>query len=248
MIPPDLAFAQFCNQTAIAYRDNAPAYMTYRERTHITAPSLHREQEIDRTVMVRVRDNAAVMRDLPSGGRRTGPAFPIIPYFDPLAGFSYTWFANLRRVDITLQREQPHPWPVPQSDATVNVVAPYLSFWLPTYAADSTVSRPHFTVLPTPALQSGQLYPYDVIVDSKTGLPSHLELRFQGDATTITLDYQTLEGHWVITHATYNAPQRFGPLTFAIVSDTSYENIAFPQVPPDPRLAGGAPSAPETLH
>jgi hypothetical protein len=237
MIPPDLALVQLINRTATAYVSNPPAYITYRETTHVEA-SMGRSQDINRYVAVRQADDYAVMQDLPRGAQRVGQAFPIIPYFDPLAGFSYSWFANLKRVDITVKRYAPTLWPLPAVDSGANAVVPYISFWAPSYAADSTPSHVHLQVAPTPALPSGDLYPADIVEDPQTQLPSHLEIRFTGDPTIISLDYQTIEGHWIITHARYSAPQHFGPMSFTIVSDTTYSDITFPSMAPDPRLAG----------
>ena len=237
MLPPDLALVQLINRTASAYLANPPQYLTYREYTHVTA-SIGRSQDINRYVAVRQTDDYAVMQDLPQGAQRVGQAFPIIPYFDPFGGFSYSWYANLKRIDITIKRYPPGLWPIPQQDPDANAVVPYISFWEPVYAADSTAARPHLQVAPTPALSNGQLYPADVVVDPQTQLPSHLEIRFIGDPTIIDLDYKVLDGHWVITHARYTAPQHFGPMNFTIVSDTTYSDIAFPATAPDPRLAG----------
>ncbi len=240
MLSADVALATMMNRTANVYVQNAPAYIVYREHTHVAA-SIGRAQDIDRSVKVRQADNYAVMQDLPNGAERTGQAFPIIPYFDPFSNFTYSWFANLKRVDITLNRVAPSLWPLPASDPSADVVVPYISFWAPSYTADSTPSRLHFRILPTPALTSGQFFPYDVTVDSRNGLPSHIELRFVGDETIISLDYQTISGYWVITHARYTAPQHFGPLNFTVVSDTAYDQFAFPRTPPDPRLAASFP-------
>ncbi|MFN2450294.1 MAG: hypothetical protein ABR508_11005, partial [Candidatus Baltobacteraceae bacterium] len=79
----------------------------------------------------------------------------------------------------------------------------YINFWAPSYLPDSSPSRVHLRVLPTPALQAGQYYPYDIIEDAPTQLPSHIELRFVGDPTRLQMDYQVLSGHWVMTHAVY---------------------------------------------
>ena len=240
MVSADVALANLMNRTASAYVQNAPAFIVYHEHTHVAA-SIGRAQDIDRSVKVRQADDYAVMQDLPQGAERTGHAFPIIPYFDPFSNFTYSWFANLKRVDITLTRVAPSLWPLPGNDPSVDAVVPYISFWAPSYAADSAPSRLHFQVLPTPALTSGQFFPYDVTVDSRSGLPSHIELRFVGDATTISLDYQNISGHWVITHARYAAPQHVGPLSFTVVSDTTYDQFEFPATAPDPRLAASFP-------
>ncbi len=167
MIPADVALVQLVNRTASAYVTNAPLYITYREITRVTA-SMGRSQEINRYVAVRQPDDFAVMQDLPHGAQRMGQAFPIIPYFDPLAGFSYSWYANLKRVDITIKRYAPGMWQFPPADPGVNAVMPYISFWAPSDAPDSNGTRLHFLVAPTPSLPAGDLYPADVVVDPQT--------------------------------------------------------------------------------
>ena len=107
MMTADLAFAILINRTSAFYKANPPVYMTYTEHTHVSAPTLGRAQDIDRSIAVRVADDFAVMQDLPNGGHRTGQAFPIVAYFDPLSAFQFSYFANLKRVDITLERGAP---------------------------------------------------------------------------------------------------------------------------------------------
>jgi hypothetical protein len=238
MIPADLALAQLINKTAQAYVSNAPAYITYTERTRVSAPSLGRSQEINRYVAVRQADDYAVMQDLPAGAQRTGQAFPIIPYFDPVGqSFDFSWYANLKKIDITLHRANVGYWPVPDPDPNVSVVIPYASFWTPAYMPDSTPSHLHIRVTPTPAYGQG-FYLYDIMQDPQTQLPSHIEMRTTDDTEVITLDYQVLQGHWVITRGTFTSMEHFGPMTFQVVAQTDYMNIAFPATPPDPRLAG----------
>src|SRR5581483_7301034 len=177
MLPPDVALVQLINRTAAAFAQNAPAYITYVEHTHISSPGMNRTQDINRSVQVRQADDFAVMQDLPHGAERTGQAFPIIPYFDPLGqGFGFSWYANLKNVQISLQRYPVGQWPVPQPDPSVNLFVPYASFWDPSYLPDSTESRPHFRIVPTPAY-AGDMCVWDVVVDPQTHLPSHIELR-----------------------------------------------------------------------
>lgn len=237
MIPADLAFAILINRTSDYYRANPPQYMTYTERTHVTAPSLGRAQDINRSVAVRVADNFAVMRDLPDGGTRTGQAFPIIAYFDPLSAFQFSYFANLKRVDITLQRGQPLYLATPPPDPSVDVVVPYNSYWNARYAADSTQAAIHLLIDPTARVKA--FYPSEVVEDPQTHLPSHIEIRVNGgDDEIISLDYHVVDGHWVITHGTFTATEHAVFLTFKVVADVTFTDIAFPTQPPDPLLAG----------
>ena len=242
MIPADLAFAILIDRTSDFYQANPPTYMTYTERTHVTAPSLGRAQDINRSVAVRVADNFAVMRDLPNGGPRTGQAFPIIAYFDPLSAFQFSYFANLKRVDITIQRGQPIVLQTPPPDPGVNVVVAYNSFWNSRYAPDSSEAAIHLLIDPTPRVKG--FYPSEVVEDAQTHLPSHVEIRVAGtDDESIALDYKVIDGHWVITHGTFSATEHAVFLTFKVVADVTFSDIAFPSEAPDPRL-GGSPAAP----
>ncbi|MGB8908751.1 MAG: hypothetical protein WCC84_08365 [Candidatus Cybelea sp.] len=238
MMTADLAFAMLINRTSAFYQANAPVYMTYVEHTHVSAPTLGRAQDIDRAVMVRVGDNVAVMKDLPNGGQRVGQAFPIIPIFDPLSNFKFSYFANLKRVDITLERGGAFFLTIPPPDPSVNVVVPYNSYWAARYASDSTDAAVHLLIEPTARVQQG-LYPAEIAEDAASHLPSHIEMRVAGGSDeVISLDYSLLEGHWVIVHGTFTQTMHVAFLTYKIIADVTFSDITFPTEAPDPRLAG----------
>jgi hypothetical protein len=237
MMTADLALSLLINRTSAFYQANPPVYMTYLEHTHVSAPTLGRAQDIDRSIAVRIADNFAVMQDLPNGGQRAGQAFPIVAYFDPFSNFGFGYFANLKRVDITLQRGTPYVFPIPQEDPSVNAVVAYNSYWATRYASDSTPAAVHLLIDPTPRVRHG-LYPFEVVEDSNTHLPAHIEMRaIEGDES-FALDYKVIDGHWVIVHGTFTATQHAAFLTFKVVADVTFSKIAFPAQAPDPRLAG----------
>jgi hypothetical protein len=243
MLPADLALALLINRTAAYYQANAPAYMTYVEQTHVSAPSLGRSQDINRSVAVRVADDFAVMQDLPTGARRTGQAFPIIAYFDPFSQFSFSWFANLKRVDITLDRGLPFSIATPPPDPSVDAVIPYFIAWDVRYAPDSKPGALHLLIAPTPReLQgcgsAGCIYPSEVVEDPQTRLPSRIVLATTNSDETIRLDYQVLDGHWIITHGTWGGTEHALIFTAKVIADVTFSDIAFPNQPPDPQLAG----------
>ncbi len=245
MMTADLAFATLINRTSAFYQANPPVYMTYVEHTHVTAPALGRSQDINRSIAVRVADNYAVMKDLPNGEERTGQAFPILAYFDPLSGFKFGWFANLKRVDITLDQGAPFYYKIPQADPGVTVVVPYNSYWAARYASDSTETALHLLIDPTPRLQQGLLYPSEIVEDAGSSLPSHIEMRVNGGSDeTITLDYSMIDGHWVIVHGTFSQTMHFAIFTDKIIADVTFSDIAFPAEAPDPRLSGTPAPAP----
>jgi hypothetical protein len=238
MMTADLAFAILVNRTTAFFQANPPVYMTYTERTHVSAATLGRSQDINRSVAVRVADDFAVMQDLPQGAQRTGQAFPVVAYFDPLSAFSYSYFANLKRVDITVEQGRPYVFATPAPDPSVNAVVPYSSYWAARYAADSTDSALHLLIEPTPRIKQG-LFPSEIVEDPRTQLPSHIELRgVGGDDETIAFDYQVIQGYWVLVHVRFAAPQQTVFAHFTAVADVTFSDIAFPTEAPDPRLAG----------
>ncbi|MDQ2993174.1 MAG: hypothetical protein M3R30_10210 [Candidatus Eremiobacteraeota bacterium] len=246
MLSPDLALALLINRTGQAYTASAPAYISYTERTHIKL-SIGRTQDINRSVFVRNADDFAVMKDLPDGGERTGQAFPIIPYFDPLGAFNFGYFVNLKLVTINLERKQPFYMPMPTPSGT-DIVFPYFSEYTPTYAPDSTESAPHLLISPTPRYGSG-FYPADIVVDARSQLPSHIEMRDTGSDMTIVLDFKMLEGHWTVVHGTFKATQKVFMLgSFTANAEIDYENITFPAVATDPRLVGTPTPAPDLSY
>lgn len=240
MISADLALAMMVNRATQTYNSNAPAYITYRERTHVSVPSLGRNQSVDRSVIVRQVDNVAIMQDLPGGGQHTGTAFPIIPYFDVFSQFSFSYFANLKALNINLTRGAPWVLPVPAPDRAFDAIVPYMSFLAPRYATDSTDQRQHLLMIPTSRFTSG-LYPSEVIGDPQTGLPAHVEMRSIDSDMVLTVDYTVIEGHWMITHGTFTETQHVALIgTFKPIADITFDQFTFPAAPPDPRLAPGS--------
>lgn len=239
MLSPDLALALLVNRTTQAYVTNPPVYMTYVERTHVTAPTLGRSQDINRSVAVRVADDLALMQDLPQGAQRTGPAFPIIPYFDPLSSFGFSYFANLKSININLVRGSPIEFPIPSPDPNIDVLFPYISFWAPRYAPDSTETALHFLLDPTPKMTA--FYPQEIIEDPTTQLPSRIVMRDTGSDMAIALDYKVIAGHWVIVHGVFSATEHV-IVAFPVIADVTFSQIAFPVAAPFAQLQAPLPA------
>lgn len=234
MTGADLALAALINRAGTTYRSSAPAYITYREHTHVEGGG--RSEDLDRAVSVRVADNYAIMQDLPNGAVRTGPAFPVIPFFDPFSTFKFSYFANLKKIDISFDPGQPYYFKLPDSDSNVDVVVPYISEFAPRFAPDSTADALHVLIDPTPRTGSS-FYPTEVREDATTRLPSFVAMQVNGSDMTITLSYSMVDGHWVITQGTWSATQRVLVTTLKVTATTTFSDFAFPASAPDPRLA-----------
>ncbi len=231
-----MALAALINRAGNAYRTNAPTYITYRESTHVEGAN--RSEDINRAVDVRVADDYAVMQDLPQGAQRTGPAFPVIPFFDPFSTFRFSYFANLHKLNIRFDPGAPYYFQTPAADPGVDAVVPYISFWYPYYAPDSTSDALHVLVDPTSRIPDGSFYPSEVTEDATSQLPSHVTLQINDGDMVIGLDYGIVDGYWVITRGTWSATQHVMGLSFKVSAVTTFSDFTFPTTPPDPRLAG----------
>jgi hypothetical protein len=236
MTGADLALAALINRTGTTYVSTAPAYITYKEHTHVEGSG--RSEDLDRAVSVRVADNFAVMQDLPNGAVRTGSAFPVIPFFDPFSSFRFSYFANLKKIDIAFDPGKPYYFKLPDPDSSVDAVVPYISEFAPRYAPDSTSDALHFLIDPTPRTGSGAFYPTEVREDPATQLPSFVSMQVNGSDMTITLEYSMVDGHWVITRGTWSATQHVFVSTFKVTAVTTFSDFTFPASAPDPRLEG----------
>ena len=237
MIGADAALAALINRAAGAYLTTAPAYITFRETTHVEGAN--KAEDINRYVVVRVADDCAIMQDLPNGAQRSGPAFPVIPFFDPFSSFQFSYFANLKKIDITFDPGQPFQLPAPPVDPNVDAVVVYFSEWAPRYAPDSTQDAVHLFMEPTPRTGNNTFYPSEVVEDPQSHLPSHVTLQDNGTDMQIGLDYSIVDGHWVVTRGSYSATQHVAIIgAFKVSAVTTYSDFTFPTTAPDPRLAG----------
>ncbi|MBV8245447.1 MAG: hypothetical protein JOZ38_05970 [Candidatus Eremiobacteraeota bacterium] len=242
MIPADLALANIVNQTSTVFERQRPAYMTYQEHTHISVPSLGRSGDIDRSVAVRVSDDLAVMHDLPQGATRTGPAFPIIPSFNPFSWFTFTYPALIepggrinRGFSIDLKQGADWHFVVPAADPNVNGTIFYIPYWIPNYAPDATADRVHLSIAAGPDIGRGAIFPSGVTSDA-SNLASEIQFTENQGPTQISLDFAVQSGFWIVTHLHYESAAQAGPFTIKYAADTTFDQFAFPATAPDPQL------------
>ena len=237
MIGADAALAALINRAATAHLTAPPAYITFRETTHVEGAN--KAEDINRYVVVRVADDCAIMQDLPNGAQRTGPAFPVIPFFDPFSSFQFSYFANLKKIDITFDPGQPFQLAAPPVDPSVDAVVTYFSEWTPRYAPDSTDNAIHLLIEPTPRTGDNTFYPSEVVEDPQSQLPSHVTLQDNGTDMQIGLDYSIVDGHWIVTKGTWSATQHVAIIgAFKVNAVTTFTDFTFPTTAPDPRIAG----------
>lgn len=248
-LTPDVAFQQAANAAAAAYAKR-PAYVTYVTHTHITAPSMNQSVDINRAVMTRSSDGLAILQDLPKGANTVAPAFPISPTFDALSYFRLSFSVGWHRRLFTNLTGPEGDGPIVPiffqnvAHAANDVVVTSLRYYYPKFAPDSSDApdgRTHITMQPLQTLTRGNksdFYISDVLIDNATMLP--LQVTYTGkDERKFVVDYETVEGHWVIKHASFEQTEysvlHIGSVHFK--ADTDMTGYTFPQTPPDPRLA-----------
>ena len=226
----------------------APAFVTYRVATHVSAKSLDRERDVVRSVMVRTSDDTAVLQDLPQGKNQISHAFPIVPTFDALSYFTLSWKVGAHtEVTAYVHDVVPMTYKDPTPNTDTDVVVTRLRSYKADYAPDSSDApdgRTHLTLTPFEFVKEKNnadttFYLADLFIDNASGLPARV--RYDGsDEKEFVVDYGRIQGHWVVTHAHYEETLH-GPLRVGRVhvsADAVYDNFTFPAAAPDPRLAG----------
>jgi hypothetical protein len=201
-----------------------------------------------RSVVVRTRDDLAVLQDLPRGKNQLSHGFPLIPTFDALSYFTLSWKVGAHtEVSAYVHDVVPMTYSDPQPNPDADVVVTHLRAYKAQYASDSSEApneKTHLVMDPFQFVKEHNnadttFYFADVFIDNATGLPSRV--RFAGaDEKEFVVDYSTVEGHWVITHAHYEETLH-GPLRVGRVhvsADAVYDKFTFPASAPDPRLEG----------
>jgi len=171
----------------------------------------------------------------------------VTPSFDALSYFTLTWRVGAH-TDLTAYVHDVTPLTYPDvANSGADVVVVRLRSYKAEYAADSSDAsdgKTHITLVPYDFVKRQALRPdstfylSDVVIENATGLPT--EVRYQGgDEIVFDVQYGMREQHWLITHAHYeetlHGPLRIGRLH--VIADASYDDFAFPQTAPDPRLA-----------
>jgi len=196
---------------------------------------------------VRTRDDVAVIQDLPQGKNQLGRGFPVTPAFDALSYFTLSWRVGAHQeVSAYVHDVTPLEYKDPTADHEADVVVIRLFAYRAGYAADSSDApdgRTHLTLSPFQFVVNKNnpnttFYFSDLWVDNASGLPS--TVKFAGEGKQFTLDYGSIEGHWLLKHIHYEETLR-APLGIGflhVIADSNYNDFTFPAAPPDPRLAG----------
>lgn len=186
---------------------------------------------------------------MPKGRNQLGHGFPVTPTFDALSYFQLTWRVTSLHQDLTAYVEEVTPltYTDPNTSGEFDVVVTRLRAYKAEYAADSSDApdgRTHITLSPlqfvvAKANPDTTFYFEQLYIDNATDLPTRIVMSGANDKQFI-LDYQTVEGHWLLRHIHYeeilHGPIHVGNLR--VIADVDYNDFGFPVIAPDPRLAG----------
>lgn len=249
MLTADAEFRTAANAAFAAWQ-NEPPYIAYRVDVNVNVPAMKQNRTISRAVESRTRDDLSVLQDLPHGQNQLGHSFPVPPTFDALSYFHIDFHLGdpLRRHNpltaVTMLSPAPGTPPQPlrfgdPAPTNADVVVTTLRNYYAQYAPDSTDRVAHITLHALPALTAGNdstFYLTDVYVDTLTNLPTRVV--YGGPSTDFTVDYTTVQNHWVVNHAFYRntlfAPLHIGRTTWT--ADATYSDFTFPPQPLDDRL------------
>ena len=243
-LAPDLVFQHTANVAAGAV-EAAPPFVAYRVSTHVSAPAIHKERDVVRGVMVRTSDDVAVVQDLPRGANQLAHGFPVTPSFDALSYFTLSWKVGYHS-EVSSYVHDVTPLRYTDTPSSADVVVVRLRQYRAEYAPDSSSApdgKTHIKLVPYDFVKKQVVRPdstfflSDLYVDNATQLPA--QVRYEGgDDIVFLVDYDRIDGHWLVTHAHYeetlHGPLRIGSLH--VIADARYDQFAFPATAPDPRL------------
>jgi hypothetical protein len=208
---------------------------------------MRQQRDVVRSVQVRTKDDVAVIQDLPQGRNQLGHGFPVTPTFDALSYFTLSWRVGAHQ-DVTASVHDVTPMTYADPSASrADIVVTRLRSYRAQYAPDSSDApgaQTHVTLAPLDFFKNQYnpdttFYFNDLYIDNASGLPSRVILE-GSEGKQFVLDYGSVEGHWVLTHIHYeevlHGPLRVGRLH--VIADVVYDKFTFPELPPDPRLAG----------
>jgi hypothetical protein len=238
VIAADVQFRTTANAAAAAFAQSPP-YVAYKTEVTVDVPSLRRHKVIAREVEARTRDDFALLQDLPHGGRQYGHSFPLNPTFDAISYFRVTFNGSERNTLSYVEPGAPITFTDPRATSHADVVIVSLRYYHATYAPDTNDRIAHIVMDPLPTLttnNSSDFYLHDVFVDTATNLPTRVV--YTGPKMDFTVDYQVVQGHWLVSHA-YYVQTFYGPLHVGRVTgsaDATYHDFSFPATPSDPKL------------
>jgi len=243
VVSPDVAFQQAANTAAAVYAQ-APPWLTYRTVAHVEVKAMNRRADVMRDVKARTRDDLAIMQDLPQGAERVGHAFPLLPTFDALSYFRLVGTGGPHNsLDSYVTDVQPLRYSGGQSTTGADVTVTNLRYYYAKYADDSSDDpngKTHITLRPLPTLlrnYRGNLFFSELVIDNQTHLPVRVVFTGLNDRT-FAVDYLMVQNHWLVNRAFYEETE-YGPLHIGRVHftvDATFDQFAFPDSPPDPRL------------
>jgi hypothetical protein len=223
--------------------------VSYRVDTHVSAPSLGKNRDVIRAVIVRTKDDVAVIQDLPQGANTIGHGFPLTPAFDALSYFTLSWRVGAH-MEMSSYVHDVTPLTYSDITSTSDVLVVRLKQYRTSYADDSSDApdgKTHITLEPYDFVKRQVTKPdstfflSDLVIDNATGLPA--EVRYAGgDDIVFVVDYGMIEGQWLVTHAHYEETL-YGPLHIGrlhVIADAVYDDFVFSDDPPDPRLKPAA--------
>lgn len=228
MIAPDEAFADAANAAAAAFAATPP-YLAYRVAV-ATGDGSRGKSEYD-DVVVRTSDGVAIVRG--PGGTQQLPAPPALPgAVDALAEWAFAPQTLGGHAVLHVNYEEPKRYAFPTPGPGLDAVAASISGFSVAYATgepDHLVLSPSTSAVRALALQPNRFLYRDVWFDPATLLPTRVVVAAANG--TLSVDYATAGGHWLLAHARYETLDR-GHRT---VIDATYSDYAFPSAFRAPR-------------
>lgn len=221
----DAAFANAANAAATAFASNPP-YVAYRLDLRTSDGTTEKDDAVQ--IVLRTSDGAAVVED--RSGKHRQPAAPALPpTVDALADWAFGLETTNGYPVMHVNYQQPRHYTFSTPGPNADVVVPIVNGFSVRYAENDPA---HLQLEPaTPAVkalatQRDRFLYHDVWFDPATWLPARVVVVAVNG--TLTLEYATVSGRWLLSHVTYTVVNQARRSTQRTSIDATYGGYTFP--------------------
>ncbi len=234
-----------CANTVAAVYAKVPPFATYD--VHTNMHMLKADDAFNRRITVRTADQVALVFDERTRKEELEAPFPAPPNLDPLAHFKMAGTFTLStgkgpHHDVQFRIFNTDPLHYEESVKTdANVVARAVKNYAVEVVDDAGERLTHLHLTPgSKAREETKMWFRDVYIDKGTDLP--IRVVWFNDSGTMSADYASDHGYFLMKslslHVVLVAPMHIGQTTLAF--ESTFDNYAFSETAPDPRLVPGA--------
>jgi hypothetical protein len=224
-VSADAAFANAANAAATAFASDPP-YVAYHLDLQIEDGGTKRAAAAQ--IILRTGDSSVVVID--QSGKHRRPAPPALPpTIDALADWAFTLDVTNDYPVMHVSYQEPLHYAFATPGTNVDVVVPLINGFSVRYADNDPTHlelQPATTAVKALAAQRDRFLYREVWIDPATWLPTRVTVAAIDG--TLTLEYTTASGRWLLSHMSYRAINTIRHSTEHTDIEATYTDFSFP--------------------